>query len=155
MLSNNHPSNTQENDHTLPPSPPLSPTTITHSPSPITTDPIKIIKLNCCNKSETTHKLLNLIDVDILLLQEPWINTHSSRPPPYHMWYNITPYDYTPPRIKPYLERVFIYQNDTPQKNTLILPSGSTFITDIELQTEDPNMPSLRVMLFSNRPTKN
>lgn len=76
MLNQTLLSRSRDPDNIMPLSPPSSPP---QSPTPTheTLDKgprLNILQLNCFNKHNTLQELLQLSNIDILLLQEPWTN---------------------------------------------------------------------------------
>lgn len=98
MLGHHRGNNTRRTDNLSPTPPPASPNQHNSEPETIFTDTprLKIIQLNCFNRHDTVQELLNLTDVDILLLQEPWTNPFTFRIMTHQMWHDITPYDHIP-----------------------------------------------------------
>lgn len=157
MLNSPHRTSTRHTDHPQPPAPPASPT-LTH-PSivqpDITKSDIKILQLNCFNTQSVLHETLNLTDIDILLLQEPWINTYTLRVPTHIDWHTILPYDYTPSDLQTKFRTCIYIKKKFKVEDISILPSRSPFITAVEIQTHDPHIQNIRVMSFYNRPNTN
>lgn len=162
MLNQNQNAHSRETDYTEPLSPPHSPL---HS-SPITSQTLtsieldksphfRIIQLNCYNKHDTTQELLQLNDVDVLILQEPWTNPSNHKVPSHQMWHDITPYDYIPKDTQTKFRTCIYVARKYPIQTILVLPSGNTFITAVELMTGDTKLPKIRVMSFYNRPRTN
>lgn len=116
---------------------------------------LKIIQLNCFNKQETIPEILNLTDVNVLLLQEPWTNPFTFKIMTHKMWHDVTPYDYVPQDIQSKFRTCIYVAKKHPLKNIFILPSKSTYITTVEIKTDDVSIPKLRVMSFYNRPSTN
>lgn len=116
---------------------------------------LTILQLNCFNKHDTTQELLQLGNVDILLLQEPWTNPFNYSIPHHQMWHGITPYDHNPKDLQTKYRTCIYVAKKHPIQNISILPSGNTFITALELKTGDQEIPRLRVMSFYNRPSTN
>lgn len=144
-------------DHHLPPAPPASPSLIDSHLLPTDTprSDLKILQLNCFNTQPVLQEVLNLEHIDILLLQEPWINVYTHRVPPHIEWHTVLPYDYTPdsPQTK---FRTCIYVRKTIKaEDILVLPSKSPFITAAEIRTHDPHVGNIRVISFYNRPSTN
>lgn len=148
---------TQDADIYLPPAPPASPTltTLPLSPSETNHSVLKILQLNCFNTQPVLHEILNLDDIDVLLLQEPWINFHTHRVPTHVEWHAILPYDYTPDSMQTKF-RTCIYVRKKYNANDIsILPSKSPFLTAIDLKTHDPHIKTVKLISFYNRPTSN
>lgn len=116
---------------------------------------LNILQLNCFNKLDTTHELLQNDGIDILLLQEPWTNPLTYRIPPHQMWHDITPYDHIPTDAHTKFRTCIYVARKHPIQHISILPSGSTYITALELTLDDPAISKLRVMSFYNRPSTN
>lgn len=157
MLNTTQQAFTRPTNHLQPSAPPASPT-LTHfsSPQPETTTPnIKILQLNCFNTQSVLHETLSLEDIDILLLQEPWINTFTLRTPTHIDWHTILPYDYTPSDLQTKFRTCIYIRKKIKVEDISILPSKSPFITAVEIKTHDPVIQKLRVMSFYNRPTTN
>lgn len=157
MLRNNHTINTRETDDFPPASPPASPTQHSQEPDIETTDipSLNIIQLNCFNRHDTVQEVLNLTDVDILLLQEPWTNPFTFKVMTHQMWHDITPYNHVPQEAQSkYCTCIYISKRYRLQ-NICVLPSKSTYITAVDLKTDDMTLPHLRVMSFYNRPSTN
>lgn len=148
---------TKDVDSSLPPAPPDSPmiTDLPLPPSELASPTIKILQLNCFNTQPVLHEILSLDNIDILLLQEPWINTYTHRVPTHTEWHAILPYDYTPDNLQTKF-RTCIYIRKTFKTDDIsILPSKSPYITAAEIKTHDPHIRTLRVVSFYNRPTTN
>lgn len=142
------------------PSPKSHPSTPASPQSPMldnsTTPPcLQIIQLNCFNKQETTQEVLNLENVDILLLQEPWINPFTQKVLAHQAWHDVTPYDHIPTELTNKFRTCIYVAKKHPIQNISVLPSGNAFITAIEIVTGDAMTPKLRVMSFYNRPSTN
>lgn len=148
---------TLDADHPLPPAPPAPPILMNPPSSPVTAhqSDIKILQLNCFNTQPVIHEVLSLEDVDILLLQEPWINTYTHRVPPQAEWHTILPYDFTPTSLQTKFRTCIYIRKKFKAEDISILPSKSPFITAAELRTHDPHLKSIRVISFYNRPTTN
>lgn len=157
MLRQHQQNTTRQTDNLPPTSPPASP--IHHDSEPenhLTDTPrLKIIQLNCFNRHDTVQELLNLNDIDILLLQEPWTNPFTFRVMTHQMWHDITPYDHVPQDLYSKFRTCIYVSKKYPIKNILVLPSRSTYITAIDLKTDDFEIPQLRVLSFYNRPSTN
>lgn len=157
MLNHTQHCHTRETNN-LPPYPPPDPTDHhAQDPNSIISDlpRLKIIQLNCFNKQDTTQELLNLADVDVLLLQEPWTNPFTHRVMSHQMWHDVTPYDHVPQDTQSKFRTCIYVARKHPLKNIFMLPSKSTYITAIDIKTEDAGLPKLRVMSFYNRPSTN
>lgn len=144
-------------DHTFFSPPPLSPptshgthTSIQMSNSTADTPQLNILQLNCFNKLDNTQELLQLTDVDILLLQEPWTNPFNYRIPTHHMWHDVTPYDHIPKDAQTKFRTCIYVARKHPSQHISILPSRSTYITALELTLEDTLIPKIRVMSCYN-----
>lgn len=109
---------------------------------------LNILQLNCFNKHDTMQELLQLGNVDILLLQEPWTNPFNYKVPVHQMWHDITPYDHVPKDVQSKFRTCIYITKKHPIQNISILPSGNTFITALELKTGDTKVPIIRVMSF-------
>lgn len=157
MLNNTQNRHSRDTDHTTLFSPPYSPTqpTIPTNPASEEDPRLHILQLNCFKKHDTTQELLQLDDVDILLLQEPWTNPFNFSIPTHQMWHNITPYDHIPKDAQTKFCTCIYVARKHPVQNISILPSGNTFITALELRTGDMKIPKIRVMSFYNRPSTN
>lgn len=157
MLNQNQTRHTRETN-TLPSSPPpelTNPTISNLNTGMLDIPHLKIIQLNCFNKRDTVQEALNLEDVDILLLQEPWTNPFTFKILTHQMWHDITPYDHVPQDVQSKYRTCIYVAKKHPLKNVYVLPSKSTFITTVEIKTEDGKLPKLRVMSFYNRPRTN
>lgn len=127
----------------------------TSTDEPSTYPCLQIIQLNCFNKQDTTQELLNLETTDVLLLQEPWINPFTHKVLTHPAWHDVTPYDYVPTELtNKFRTCIYIAKRHSIQ-NISILPSGTAFITAVDIVTGDAVMPRLRVMSFYNRPSTN
>lgn len=148
---------TQEADHPLPPPPPASPPpTDSHlTPSDSSKTDLKILQLNCFNTQPVLHEVLNLEDVDVLLLQEPWINIYTHRVPSHAEWHTVLPYDYTPNSPQSKFRTCIYIRKKIKAEDILILPSKSPFVTAAEIKTHDPYVGTIRVISFYNRPSTN
>lgn len=149
--------NTSETDNISPASPPASPNQHILEPDTRLIDrpELKIIQLNCFNRHDTVQEALNLTDTDVLLLQEPWTNPFTFKVMYHHMWHDITPYDHVPQDTHSKFRTCIYISKKYPLKNIYILPSKSTYITAVDLKTDNTELPHLRVMSFYNRPSTN
>lgn len=160
LMLNNHPSMSRRvtDQHlSIPSSPPASPShsLMTTSSGSTNHSHFQILQLNCFNKQETVHEILQLDDVDMLLLQEPWINPFTHKVLTHPMWHDITPYDHIPTDLTSKFRSCIYIAKRHPIQNISILPSGNTFITAGELVPEHVTTPKLRVMSLYNRPSTN
>lgn len=148
---------TQDADNSLPPAPPASPTLTDSilSSTALTSPAIRILQLNCFNTQPVLHEILSLEDIDILLLQEPWINTHTHRVPTHAEWHAILPYDYIPDSLQTKFRTCIYIRRKFNAEDISILPSKSPYITAAEIKTHNPHIKNLRVISFYNRPTTN
>lgn len=118
-------------------------------------DNLKIAQLNCFNRQVVMENLFANNTFDILILQEPWVNPFTLRLPTHPAWHEIAAYDYIP---KTYDEktRTGIYITKRVKSwNFSILPSGSPFITAVELTDFSSDLPSIRVLSVYNPPRHN
>lgn len=140
---NNH---SRDTGHTLlftpPPSAPSSSST---QPSTLASNVprFQITQLNCFNKQDTTQELLQLADIDILLLQEPWTNPFTHKIASHKMWHDITPYNHITIDTHTKFRTCIHVAQKLMIQNILVLPSGNTFITALELTTKDTTIPKI------------
>lgn len=138
------------------PSPPPSLST-PDSPTPTQEDrnlhsDLKIIHHNSHLRRDVTERIITQTQYDIIALQEPYINPHTLRPPPHPAWNLFLSFDHHP---KDYQDRhlTCIYVSKRfPARNISLLNSGSNILTAIELLSEEPNTPNLRIISCYNPP---
>lgn len=157
MLNTSNSTFTRHTNHAQPLAPPLSPTLTNIHPTQLhpNNSDIRILQLNCFNTQAVLHEVLNLNDIEILLLQEPWINTYTHRVPTHTNWHTILPYDYTPTDLQTKFRTCIYITKRLKVEDISVLPSGSPFITAVEVQFHDIHIQRLRLLSFYNRPTTN
>lgn len=141
----------------MPPTPPASPSlTDSHLlPTDSSKKDLNILQLNCFNNQPVLHEILSLENIDVLLLQEPWINIYTHRVPSHAKWHTVLPYDYTPDSPQTKFRTCIYIRKTVKAEDILILPSKSPFITAAEIKTHDPQVGTIRVISFYNRPSTN
>lgn len=116
---------------------------------------LRIAQLNCFNRCSIIENLLAEDTFDVLILQEPWVNPHTLRLPTHLAWHEFMAYDYS---AKTFIEktRTGIYiSKRIPSWDIAMLPSGSQFITAVEIKNIEAGLPLLRILSVYNPPTHN
>lgn len=116
---------------------------------------LKIAQLNCFNRQSIIESLLTEDTFDILILQEPWVNPHTLQIPSHPAWHELMAYDYTASNFGEKTRTCIYVSKRTPSWNIALLPSGSQFVTALELKNIEAGLPVLRILSVYNPPTHN
>lgn len=116
---------------------------------------LKIAQLNCFNRQAVVENILAEEMFDVLILQEPWIKPHTLRAPSHPAWHDIMTYDYIA-KSYPEKARTCIYVSKRiPSWSIALLPSGSPFITAVEIRNLEARLPRIRILSVYNPPSHN
>lgn len=123
--------------------------------SPLDETNLNIAQLNCFNRQAVLESLLADNTLDILILQEPWVNPFTLRVPTHPAWHDVMAYDYL---AKTYEEktRTSVYiSKRIASWNIAMLPSGSPYITAVEISRTGLRTSKLRILSVYNPPRHN
>lgn len=116
---------------------------------------LNIAQLNCSNRQAVVENILAEDTFDVLILQEPWINPHTLRISTHPAWHDIMAYDYIA-KTYPEKPRTCIYiSKRIPSWNIALLPSGSPYITAVEIRKLEAKLPRIRILSIYNPPSHN
>lgn len=97
---------------------------------------IHFLQLNCHLSKEITQTLLHHpVVVDILILQEPWVNPHSLLPPTHHGWHMFASYDHHPRNWQDWHKCCVYVRKSYPSEFLTPLPLNSKHLLGLLVQT--------------------
>lgn len=97
--------------------------------------PPAIVQLNCHNSRATTYSILNSepVSVFLLLLQEPWVNPLTCRPPDHEGWWSFYSHEHTPKDLADKHRVVTYIRKSVESKNIRVLPDNSKYLIAVEM----------------------
>lgn len=116
---------------------------------------LKVAQLNCFNQQAVMENLLAEDQIDILIIQEPWVNPHTLKLETHPAWHDFMAYDYTAHTYNEKTRTGIYVSKRIPSWNIAMLPSGSPYITAVEITNLEAGLPSLRILSVYNPPTHN